>query len=93
MDYLPIFIRVQDAPAIVVGGGQVALRKVEWLLAAHARVTVIAPALAAELAELVARGAVEHIAANFAPDCLRHAALAIAATDSAATTRLKVSSR
>jgi uroporphyrin-III C-methyltransferase/precorrin-2 dehydrogenase/sirohydrochlorin ferrochelatase len=82
MDYLPIFIVVKDAPAIVVGGGQVAHRKVEWLLAAHARVTVIAPALGSELTELVARGAVQHSAQHFMPEQLRHAALAIAATDS-----------
>jgi uroporphyrin-III C-methyltransferase/precorrin-2 dehydrogenase/sirohydrochlorin ferrochelatase len=74
---------VKDSPAVVVGGGQVAHRKVEWLLAAHARVTVVAPQLAAELAQLVARGAVEHIDLSFAPEQLRHAALAIAATDSA----------
>jgi uroporphyrin-III C-methyltransferase/precorrin-2 dehydrogenase/sirohydrochlorin ferrochelatase len=83
MDYLPIFIAVKDSSAIVVGGGQVAHRKVEWLLAAHARVTVVAPALAHELAQLVARGAVQHVAAHFAPEQLQHAALAIAATDSA----------
>jgi len=83
MDYLPIFIAVKDAPAIVVGGGQVAHRKVEWLLAAHARVTVIAPELGQELAQLAAGGAVTHIAAHFAGEQLRHAALAIAATDSA----------
>jgi uroporphyrin-III C-methyltransferase/precorrin-2 dehydrogenase/sirohydrochlorin ferrochelatase len=82
MDYLPIFIAVKDAPALVVGGGQVAHRKVEWLLAANARVTVIAPALGAELAELVARGAVQHIAQRFEADQARHAALIIAATDS-----------
>jgi uroporphyrin-III C-methyltransferase/precorrin-2 dehydrogenase/sirohydrochlorin ferrochelatase len=83
MDYLPIFIAVKDHPALVVGGGQVAHRKVEWLLAAQARVTVVAPRLGAELAELAERGAVEHIAAPFAPGHLRHASLAIAATDSA----------
>ncbi|HSY08763.1 MAG TPA: siroheme synthase CysG [Steroidobacteraceae bacterium] len=84
MDYLPIFIAVQGAPAIVVGGGQVAHRKVEWLLAANARVTVIAPVLGEELARLAAQGAVQHIAAAFAGEQLRHAALAIAATDSGA---------
>jgi uroporphyrin-III C-methyltransferase/precorrin-2 dehydrogenase/sirohydrochlorin ferrochelatase len=82
MDYLPIFIAIKDQPAVVVGGGQVAHRKVEWLLAAQARVTVVAPRLDAELAELVGRGAVTHIAACFAPEQLRHASLAIAATDS-----------
>jgi uroporphyrin-III C-methyltransferase / precorrin-2 dehydrogenase / sirohydrochlorin ferrochelatase len=82
MDYLPIFIAIQDQPAVVVGGGQVAHRKVEWLLAAKARVTVVAPSLGAELTELAARGAVEHIAACFAPEQLRHASVTIAATDS-----------
>jgi uroporphyrin-III C-methyltransferase/precorrin-2 dehydrogenase/sirohydrochlorin ferrochelatase len=82
MDYLPIFIVVKDAPAVVVGGGQVAHRKVEWLLAAHARVSVIAPALGGELALLVARGAVHHVAQSFIPEHLQRAALAIAATDS-----------
>jgi uroporphyrin-III C-methyltransferase / precorrin-2 dehydrogenase / sirohydrochlorin ferrochelatase len=82
MDYLPIFIAVKDQPAVVVGGGQVAHRKVEWLLAAQARVTVVAPSLDAELAALSARGAIEHIGACFAPEQLRTASLAIAATDS-----------
>src|ERR1700674_2736423 len=78
MDYLPIFIAIKDQPAVVVGGGQVAHRKVEWLLAAQARITVVAPSLGAELTELSARGAVEHIAACFAPEQLRHASLTIA---------------
>jgi uroporphyrin-III C-methyltransferase/precorrin-2 dehydrogenase/sirohydrochlorin ferrochelatase len=82
MDYLPIFIVVKDTPAVVVGGGQVAHRKVEWLLAAKARVTVVAPALGKELAELAARGAVRHVAQRFEAEQLRHASLAIAATDS-----------
>jgi len=82
MDYLPIFITVKDQPAVVVGGGQVAHRKVEWLLAAKARVTVVAPQLGTDLSELAGRGAVEHIAAYFAPEQLTCAALAIAATDS-----------
>jgi uroporphyrin-III C-methyltransferase/precorrin-2 dehydrogenase/sirohydrochlorin ferrochelatase len=82
MDYLPIFITVKDEPAVVVGGGQVAHRKVEWLLATSARVTVVAPALAHELKELAARGVIKHIIAEFAPEHLEHASLAIAATDS-----------
>jgi uroporphyrin-III C-methyltransferase/precorrin-2 dehydrogenase/sirohydrochlorin ferrochelatase len=73
---------VKDTPAVVVGGGQVAHRKVEWLLAAKARVTVVAPALGKELAELAARGAVRHVAQRFEAEQLRHASLAIAATDS-----------
>jgi uroporphyrin-III C-methyltransferase/precorrin-2 dehydrogenase/sirohydrochlorin ferrochelatase len=43
MDYLPIFLKVRGRRALVVGGGTVAARKVEWLRRAGARVTVIAP--------------------------------------------------
>jgi uroporphyrin-III C-methyltransferase/precorrin-2 dehydrogenase/sirohydrochlorin ferrochelatase len=82
MDYLPIFIVVKNQPAVVVGGGQVAHRKVEWLLAAKARVTVVAPRLGVELAQLVKGGDVQHIVARFEPQHLGHASLAIAATNS-----------
>ncbi len=85
MDYLPIFIVVKDAAALVVGGGQVAHRKIEWLLAARARVRVVAPGLNAEIAALLARGAIEHQGAHFDARPLEGAALAIAATDSPAT--------
>lgn len=82
MDYLPIFIAVKDEPAVVVGGGQVAHRKVEWLLAASARVTVVAPTLAHELQGLADRGLIKHLVACFEPEHLQHTSLAIAATDS-----------
>ena len=45
MDYLPVFLKLADQPVLVVGGGVVALRKVELLLKAHARVRVVAPRL------------------------------------------------
>jgi uroporphyrin-III C-methyltransferase/precorrin-2 dehydrogenase/sirohydrochlorin ferrochelatase len=45
MDYLPIFIQLRGSPAVVVGGGKVALRKADLLLKAGARITVIAPKL------------------------------------------------
>lgn len=45
MDFLPIFLQLQHQPCLVVGGGSVAARKIEQLLACGARVTVLAPAL------------------------------------------------
>ena len=62
MDYLPVFLRVSDQPVLVVGGGEVALRKAEWFLKAGARVTVVAPTLHAELASHVAAGDLTHLA-------------------------------
>jgi siroheme synthase-like protein len=39
----PVVLQLQDVAVLVVGGGPVAARKVEGLLAAGARVTVVAP--------------------------------------------------
>ena len=43
MDYLPVFLRIRGRGVLVVGGGEVALRKVRWVLKAGAQVTVAAP--------------------------------------------------
>jgi uroporphyrin-III C-methyltransferase/precorrin-2 dehydrogenase/sirohydrochlorin ferrochelatase len=55
MDYFPIFLKLQDAACLVVGGGDVALRKVRLLKAAGARLTVLAPEVTAELAQMIER--------------------------------------
>jgi len=68
---------------VVVGGGRVAVRKVDLLRRSGAQVTVVAPELREELHKLAASGAIQHIAAKFAAEHLdREAAvLVIAATD------------
>src|SRR5262249_1289133 len=81
MDYLPIFLRVQSRRVLVVGGGQVALRKVMWLLRAGAGVTVVAPALHAGLTALASRGELQHVCAPFNEAHLGDAVAVIAATD------------
>jgi uroporphyrin-III C-methyltransferase/precorrin-2 dehydrogenase/sirohydrochlorin ferrochelatase len=81
MDYLPIFLRVQSRPVLVVGGGHVALRKVIWLRKAGARITVVSPSLHAELAGLASRGELTHIASLFSEQHLGDAVAVIAATD------------
>lgn len=80
MDYLPIFIQLQDKPTVVVGGGRVAARKVDLLRKAGARVCIVAPQLNDELQDLNARGEIEHVPAPFEPHHLDGAVLAIAAT-------------
>lgn len=42
MNYLPIFIDIQKKPCLVVGGGDIALRKINLLLKANALITCIA---------------------------------------------------
>lgn len=53
LKHYPIFMCLQDRPCLVVGGGKVALRKAESLLASGARLTLIAPELDSELANLL----------------------------------------
>jgi precorrin-2 dehydrogenase/sirohydrochlorin ferrochelatase len=65
----------------VVGGGDVAERKVRSLLAAGAEVAVISPSLTAGLGALAARAAIEHVARAYQPGDLAGALLAYAATD------------
>ena len=49
MDYFPISLRLTDQPVLLVGGGTVGLRKARLLLRAGAALTVVAPAIEAEL--------------------------------------------
>jgi uroporphyrin-III C-methyltransferase/precorrin-2 dehydrogenase/sirohydrochlorin ferrochelatase len=81
MELLPISLVVKGRPCVVVGGGEVAARKVEMLRRAQAHVTVIAPDLGENLKTLTQRGEIEHRAERFAPADLDDAMLVIAATD------------
>ena len=81
MDYLPLFLQLRSQPVLVVGGGRVAVRKVDLLRRSGARVTVVAPELRQELRELAASGAIQHIPARFAADHLEGATLVVAATN------------
>ena len=81
MDYLPIFCRLDNKPVLLVGGGEVAQRKARLLLDAGAQLTVVAPELDPELAELAANGSIEWLAGEFAPAQLTGKWLVVAATD------------
>ena len=62
MRYYPVFLDIADKPVVVIGGGSVALGKVEGLLEAGARVAVVSPELAPELTDLAAAGRIKRIA-------------------------------
>ncbi|HEA3086100.1 TPA: uroporphyrinogen-III C-methyltransferase [Aeromonas dhakensis] len=81
MDYLPIFCRLDNKPVLLVGGGEVAQRKARLLLDAGAQLTVVAPELDPELAELAANDSIEWLAGEFAPAQLAGKWLVVAATD------------
>ncbi|HMK12654.1 MAG TPA: uroporphyrinogen-III C-methyltransferase [Acidimicrobiales bacterium] len=55
MTLYPVMLNVAGRDCLVVGGGRVALRKVEGLVSAGAHVTVVAPEVDASIDELAAR--------------------------------------
>ena len=81
MDYFPIFLRLTGQPVLVVGGGEVAERKIELLLRAGAKVSVVSLELNDTLTQKVAAGEIVHLAAEFQPEQLYRKRLVIAATD------------
>ncbi|BBL74331.1 siroheme synthase CysG [Methylomagnum ishizawai] len=81
MNFLPIFLKLAGQQCLVVGGGEVAARKVATLLKAGGAVTVLAPALGAALAPLAADRRIAHLAKVFEPADLAGFQLVISATD------------
>jgi uroporphyrin-III C-methyltransferase / precorrin-2 dehydrogenase / sirohydrochlorin ferrochelatase len=81
MDYFPIFLDLKNKPCTVIGGGEVAFRKITLLRKAGADITVVAPELCAALQALAASGEITHKAQPYALDTLDGAHLVIAATN------------
>jgi len=79
--YYPIFLNIRGKKCVVVGGGQVALRKVEALLDHGARVEVISPELCPELNTLAETREMAVRRKPYEPGDLTAALIVIAATD------------
>lgn len=87
MDALPIFLKIKGRRCVVIGGGEVATRKITMLLKAGGEVAVISPELDHELAELHAAGKISFHQGTFQPEQLDGACLVVAATDDGTTNR------
>jgi precorrin-2 dehydrogenase/sirohydrochlorin ferrochelatase len=80
-DYYPIYLQLQGQPCSVIGGGRIAEDKVNGLLAAGGRVTIVSPDLTPHLQELVERDEIIHIARHYQPGDLAGAFIVISATN------------
>jgi precorrin-2 dehydrogenase/sirohydrochlorin ferrochelatase len=83
--YLPLVVKMDSLHCLVIGGGAVALRRIQTLLAAGADVTVVSPAVLPEIQQLAQAGRITLLSESYRTDHLRHFSLVIAATDSNAT--------
>lgn len=78
MAYFPFFAELSEKRGLIVGGGVVALRKVQKLLPYGPRLTVVAPELGAEIRAI---GGLDLRERPFAPEDLALSDFVIAATD------------
>ncbi|MDA8484435.1 siroheme synthase CysG [Pseudomonas resinovorans] len=81
MDFLPLFHNLQGRQVLVVGGGEVALRKARLLADAGARLRVVAPEIDAQLLEMVEQGGGESLLRGYQEADLDACVLVIAASD------------
>jgi uroporphyrin-III C-methyltransferase/precorrin-2 dehydrogenase/sirohydrochlorin ferrochelatase len=80
----PVALDLRGRTCVVVGGEGPAETKVEALLKAGARVSVVAPSLGPKLAALVARGCLRQVARPYRPGDLEGAFLAVSTLADAA---------
>jgi len=81
VDYLPLFATLKGRPVLVIGGGDVAARKILLLRRAGAEVRLVARQLCAELSEQVNEQAIVWLAEEFDETQIDPVFLVIAATD------------
>jgi uroporphyrin-III C-methyltransferase / precorrin-2 dehydrogenase / sirohydrochlorin ferrochelatase len=87
MKFFPVFFNLKDRSVLVVGAGEVALRKIELLQRAGANVTVVAPQSHVEVSALAAAKSINFHLREFLPEDLTGANLVIVATSHRAINR------
>ena len=80
VDYFPAFLDLTGRPCLIVGGGDIALRKARLLAAAGARLTIVAPDMNDALTRHAAEAGHRLVARNFRPSDVVNNWLVVSAT-------------
>lgn len=70
MQYFPLFVNLNHKPVLVVGGGEVASRKVDSLVRAGASVTIVSPQVEEYLSQLIDKGECQWIQGFYSEELL-----------------------
>ena len=81
MDHLPIFINLRQKPCLVVGGGDIALRKINLLLKAQASITCVSPVFCDGLNDLAKENILSLVKKNFEASDITEYSVIISATN------------
>jgi precorrin-2 dehydrogenase/sirohydrochlorin ferrochelatase len=87
MPLFPIFLKLTGRPCIVIGAGNLAESKIDSLLTAEARVTVIAPTASPRIVAMFESGEIVLHQREYAPGDLAGNFLVVAATNNPAVNR------
>jgi uroporphyrin-III C-methyltransferase / precorrin-2 dehydrogenase / sirohydrochlorin ferrochelatase len=87
VSYFPVFFDLSGQRVLVVGGGEVALRKVSLLERTGALISLVAPEIAPELKERAEAGAINLALREFVPGDLDGVRMVIVATSRRAVNR------
>ncbi|MEW6097504.1 MAG: bifunctional precorrin-2 dehydrogenase/sirohydrochlorin ferrochelatase [bacterium] len=81
-DYYPICLDLKDKKCVVVGGGEIALRKVKSLVEAQAKVVVISPEIISSFKELLKKNKITYLKQEYKSKHIKNDTfLVIVATD------------
>lgn len=81
MKYFPLHIDLQSQNVLVIGGGEIARRKIDLLLKAGAHITVVAPQIDDAVETLLAHDAHRLVQDVYQPDQIKSQRLVVAATN------------
>ena len=84
MKYFPIFLNAKNIDAMIIGGGDVAARKIELLLKSTEKITIMSAELSPSVTALIAKHQLTWLAHQYQPGLLTNKNLVIAATDDTA---------
>jgi uroporphyrin-III C-methyltransferase/precorrin-2 dehydrogenase/sirohydrochlorin ferrochelatase len=85
LSVFPVFLKVENRFAVVVGDGPEAVAKARLLRESRIAIRLVSREPNDELAALIIQADLEHVAANFSPELIEGAALVFAATGEEAT--------
>ncbi len=85
--YYPAYLDIAGRRAVVIGGGTIAERKIQQLLASRADVMLVSPDATPEVERLAAEGQMRWVKRSYVAGDLAGAWIAVAATDDEAVNR------
>jgi len=81
MENFPIFLNLKEKPVVIIGGGNIAFRKVKLLIKANPKIKMIAKYFSPKLKSLAKTNSIEMLKKSFHESDLGYPAIIIAATN------------